>query len=303
MGGDVVCSLGALDVAKFVIAVVNPSVPYCYGDAVIPIERIDAFVFDHSPLLETYTPRPSEMEMSIGRDCAALIPDGACLQMGIGSLPNAIAASLRDHKHLGLHTEMFSNGLMELIELGVIDGTRKQIDARKSVASFVLGDNRLFEFVNENSLIRMMDICYTNDPANIARNDNVAAVNAAVQIDLTGQICADSIGSRIISGTGGQLDFVRGASMSRGGVSIIALTSRTKDKQSKIVSLLNNGAGVVTPRASVQWVVTEYGAVNLFGRSIRERANLLISIAHPDDRERLEREAYSVFGSYLKMYR
>lgn len=302
LGGDVVCSLAAIEVAKQVIAVVNPNVPYTFGDAVIPIERIHAFVYDESPLGETHIPESTVIEVTIGKECAALIPDGACIQMGIGSLPNAIAAQLGDHKHLGMHTEMFSNGLMELMRAGVLDGTREQIDYGKAVSSFVLGDKELFDFVNENWSVLMMDINYTNNPGVICRNEDVVAVNAAVEIDLSGQVCADSIGSRIISGTGGQLDFIRGASMSRRGKSIIAMTSRSKKGQSKIVSQLKHGAGVVTPRASIQWVVTEYGAVNLYGHSIQERANLLISIAHPDDRERLEREAYELFGPYLKMY-
>lgn len=302
LGGDVVCSLAAIEVSKQVIAVVNPNVPYTFGDAVIPIEKIDSFVYDESPLPETTIPASSEIEVAIGKECAALIPDGACIQMGIGSLPNAIAVQLKGHKHLGMHTEMFSNGLMELMKAGVLDGTRKQIDYGKAVSSFVLGDKTLFDFVNENWSVLMMDINYTNNPAIICRNENVVAVNAAVEIDLSGQVCADSVGGRVISGTGGQLDFIRGASMSRRGKSIVAMTSRAKNGQSKIVSMLKHGAGVVTPRASVQWVVTEYGAVNLYGHSIQERANMLISIAHPEDRERLEREAYDLFGPYLKMY-
>jgi acyl-CoA hydrolase len=302
LGGDVVCSLAAIEVAKEVIAVVNPNVPYTFGDAVIPINKINAFVYDETPLVETHVPDSTEIEVAIGKECAALIPDGACIQMGIGSLPNAIAAQLRDHKHLGMHTEMFSNGLMELMKAGVLDGTRKQIDYGKAVSSFVLGDKALFDFVNENWSVLMMDINYTNNPGIICRNENVVAVNAAVEIDLSGQVCADSVGSRIISGTGGQLDFIRGASMSRKGKSIVAMTSRAKNGHSKIVSVLKLGAGVVTPRASIQWVVTEYGSVNLFGHSLQERANLLISIAHPEDRERLEREAFNLFGPYLKMY-
>lgn len=302
LGGDVVCSLAAIEVAKQVIAVVNPNVPYTFGDAVIPIEKISAFVYDDTPLVETKIPASTEIELAIGKECAALIPDGACIQMGIGSLPNAIAVQLTGHQQLGMHTKMFSNGLMELMKAGVMDGTRKQIDYGKAVSSFVLGDKELFKFVNENWSVLMMDINYTNNPAIISRNENVVAVNAAVKIDLSGQVCADSIGSRVISGTGGHLDFIRGASMSRKGKSIVAMTSRAKNGQSKIVPMLKQGAGVVTPRASIQWVVTEYGAVNLFGHSIQERANMLISIAHPDDRERLEKEAFGLFGPYLKMY-
>lgn len=302
LGGDVVCSLAAIEVAKRVIAVVNPHVPYTFGDAVIPIGKINAFVYDDTPLVETKIPESTEIEVAIGKECAALIPDGACIQMGIGSIPNAIAAQLQGHKHLGMHTEMFSNGLMELMKSGVLDGTSKQIDYGKAVSSFVLGDKELFDFVNENWSVLMKDINYTNNPAIICRNEKVVAINAAVEIDLSGQVCADSVGSRVISGTGGQLDFIRGASMSRKGKSIVALTSRARNGHSKLVPLLKHGAGVVTPRASLQWVVTEYGAVNLYGHSIQERANLLISIAHPDDREGLEKEAYELFGPYLKMY-
>ena len=214
----------------------------------------------------------------IGRNCSELVPDGACLQMGIGSLPNAVCSELANHQHLGLHTEMFADGALDLIRKGVIDGAAKNID--------------------RNPAVQMREIAYTNDPWIIAKNPNVVSINSATEIDLTGQVCADSIGTRMYSGTGGQLDFVRGAKMSPGGKAIIALASRTAKLAPKIVPTLKPGAGVVTPRADVQWVVTEYGAVNLYGKSLQERARLLISIAHPDDREQLDRAAFERFGPH-----
>ncbi|MBO4466844.1 MAG: 4-hydroxybutyrate CoA-transferase, partial [Bacteroidales bacterium] len=227
--------------------------------------------------------------LEIGRHCAELIPDGACLQMGIGAMPNAICSALTGHKHLGLHTEMFSDGALRLIKSGVIDGAAKEIDRGKVVASFLLGSAEVYSFIDHNPDVLMKDIAYTNDPRVISRNTNMVSINSAIEIDLTGQVCADSIGERIYSGTGGQLDFVRGAKLSKGGKAIIAMASRTTKGLPKIVPTLKPGAGVVTPRADVQWVVTEYGAVNLYGKSLQERAKLLISIAHPDDREMLQR--------------
>ena len=231
--------------------------------------------------------------MLIGANCAELIPDGACLQMGIGSLPNAICKALVNHRHLGLHTEMFSDGALALVESGVIDGSCKEIDRGLIVASFLLGSKKVYDFIDGNKDVLMKDIAYTNDPRIISRNSNVISINSAIEIDLTGQVCADSIGESIYSGTGGQLDFVRGAKLSKGGKAIIAMSSRTRKGLAKIVPMLRPGAGVVTPRADVQWVVTEWGAVNLSGRSLQERAALLTSVAHPDDRQLLEKAAYS----------
>ena len=294
LGTSVECSIAALEVARLKMAVVNPHVPFAYGD-LVPIQVFDYLVYDETPLITKEFVEPSELDRTIGKKCSELVPDGACLQMGIGALPNALALQLTDHKNLGVHTEMFADGVLRLIEAGIINGSCKKIDRGKVVASFLLGSRKVYDFIDHNPNVLMKDIKYTNDPWTIAQNPNVVSINSALEIDLTGQVCADSIGTRIFSGTGGQLDFVRGAKMSKGGKAIIALASRTNKGMSKIVPVLKSGAGVVTPRADVQWIVTEYGAVNLYGKSLQERAKLLISIAHPDDREMLERAAYERF--------
>lgn len=300
LGGDVVCSIGAIEVAKTVIGVVNKNVPFTYGDAIVPLSKFTFLVEDDRPLVETPSFEPTPVQVRIGQQCAALIEDGSCLQVGVGGLTNALSVQLKDHKNLGLHTETFSDGVLELIKSGVINGQNKVIDKGKVVASFLLGSRAVFDFVDHNPSVMMMDVGYTNDPYVISRNPKVASVNAATQIDLTGQVCADSVGQRIVSGTGGQLEFVRGASLSKGGISIIAISSRAKDGTSKIVPSLDLSSGVVTPRADVQWIVTEFGVVNLRGKSMQERAKLLISIAHPDDQEDLERAAFERFGSHYK---
>ena len=295
LGTSVDCSIAALEVARERIGVVNRNVPFAYGD-LVPIERFTALVRDDRPLFTKDYVEPSETDRQIGRYCAALVPDGACLQMGIGSLPNAVCTALSGHQHLGMHTEMFADGALELIRRGVIDGSRKKIDTGKVVASFLLGSRQVYDFIDRNPAVQMREIAYTNNPWVISRNPKVVAINSAVEIDLTGHVCADSIGLRIYSGTGGQLDFVRGAKLSEGGRSLIALASRTAKGRPKIVPVLQPGAGVVTPRADVQWVVTEWGSVNLAGKSLQERAKLLISIAHPGDREALERAAFERFN-------
>lgn len=298
LGTSVDCSIAAIEVARLKIAVVNPNVPFAYGD-LVPITSFTHLVYDESPLITKDFVEPTELDIQIGKNCAELVPDGACIQMGIGSLPNALAYQLKDHKNLGIHTEMFADGVLRLIEKGVINNACKKIDTGKTVASFLLGSQKVYDYLDHNDAVRMRDIKYTNDPWTIAQIDNIISINSAVEIDLTGQVCADSIGTRIFSGTGGQLDFVRGAKMSKGGKAIIALASRTNKGKSKIVSVLQPGAGVVTPRADVQWVVTEYGAVNLYGKSLQERSKLLISIAHPGDREMLEKEAFERFGEHF----
>lgn len=297
LGTSVDCSVAAIEMAKTVIAVVNRNVPYAYGD-LISLDDIDYFVEDDTPLEPKGFAQPTEEEVMIGKNCAALVPDGACLQMGIGGLPNAVATQLIHHKNLGLHTEMFADGILALIKSGVIDGSMKGVDKGKHVASFLLGSQEVYNFIHDNPSVLMKDIKYTNDPWIIAKNPKTMAINSAVEVDFTGQICADSIGTRFYSGTGGQLDFVRGATMSEGGKSITAFASRSSKGQAKIVPTLKTGAGVVTPRSDAHWVVTEFGAVDLYGKSLQERAKLMTSIAHPDDREALDKAAYERFGPH-----
>ena len=298
LGTSVDCSLAAIESTKHAIGVVNPNVPFAYGDLV----SLDAFEFlvqDDTPLVTKDFAEPTPTEVLIGKNCAELVPDGACIQMGIGALPNALAAQLKDHRDLGVHTEMFADGILRLIRSGVVNGANKKIDRGQVVASFLLGSQDVYSFIDHNPVVAMRDIKYTNDPWIIAQNPLMMAINSATEVDLTGQISADSIGTRIFSGTGGQLDFVKGATMSEGGKSVTAFASRTNKGKNKIVSHLNPGAGVVTPRADAHWIVTEYGAVDLYGKSLQERARLLISIAHPADREALEREAFERFGPHV----
>ena len=297
LGTSVDCSVAAVESADLVIGVCNPNVPFAYGD-LLNVDQFDYLVRDDTPLVTAAFAEPTPTEVLIGKNAAALVEDGDCIQMGIGALPNALAAQLGNHKHLGLHTEMFADGLLRLIQKGVIDGSRKKIDTGKVVASFLLGSQDVYSFIDHNENVLMRDIKYVNDPYVIRQNPHMKAINSAVEVDLTGQICADSIGTRIWSGTGGQLEFVKGASMSEGGKSITAFASQTKYGGSKIVPELHSGAGVVTPRADAHWVVTEFGAVDLYGKSLQERARLLISIAHPDNREELEKAAFERFGPH-----
>ena len=297
LGTSVDCSVAAVESAELVIGVVNPNVPFAYGD-LLSLDRFDYLVHDDTPLITKDFAEPTPTEVLIGKNCAALVEDGDCIQMGIGALPNALAAQLTGHKNLGLHTEMFADGLLRLIKAGVINGSNKAIDKGKIVASFLLGSNDVYSFIDHNPDVLMRDIKYVNNPMVIAQNPHMKAINSATEVDLTGQISADSIGTRIFSGTGGQLEFVRGATMSEGGKSITAFASRTLKGKNKIVPMLNPGAGVVTPRADAHWIVTEYGAVDLYGKSLQERAKLLISIAHPDDRESLDRAAFERFGPH-----
>lgn len=298
LGTSVDATLAAIECAETVIAVVNSNVPRAWGQAMIPMDMIDIFVEDNTPLKEARFTAPDEVETAIGRHCAELIEDGACLQMGIGAIPNAVLAQLGGHKDLGIHTEMFADGVLELVESGVITGRNKVTDRGKLVSTFLMGSQRVYDFIDDNPMVAMMDVGYTNDPYVIARNPKMTAINSAVQIDLTGQVCADSIGKKFYSGTGGQVDFIYGASLSEGGKAIIAMPSCTKNGVSKIAPTIMEGAGVVTSRAHVHWVVTEYGAVDLYGRSMEERAKLLISIAHPDHREELDRAAFERFGPH-----
>ena len=296
LGTSVDCTLAAIETARYVIAQVNKHMPFCYGDARIPMSKITAFVRHDVPLIEPEFPTLSEQDIAIGKHAAALIPDGATLQIGIGNIPNAVLAQLGGHKHLGIHSEMFSDGVLPLIESGVIDGSQKKVDVGKHVATFLKGTQKLYDYVDKNQDVLINDVAYTNNPAVIASNPKVVGLNSAIQIDLTGQVCADSMGTKMFSGSGGQLDFMLGASASEGGIPIVAMPSATAKGVSKIVPTLTEGAGVVTPRTVVHWVITEYGAVNLFGKPLRERARLLTSIAHPSARESLERAARERFG-------
>ena len=300
LGTSVDCSVAAVETADVVIGVVNPNVPFAYGD-LLNVAQFDYLVKDDTPLVTAAFAEPTPTEVLIGKNAAALVEDGDCIQMGIGALPNALAAQLGGHKHLGLHTEMFADGLLRLIKAGVIDGSCKKIDTGKVVASFLLGSNEVYSFIDHNPDVLMKDIKYVNNSWVIAQNPHMKAINSAVEVDLTGQICADSIGTRIWSGTGGQVDFVKGATMSEGGKSITAFASQTKYGGSKIVPTLHEGAGVVTPRSDAHWIVTEFGAVDLYGKSLQERARLLISIAHPDCREELDRAAFERFGPHWNL--
>ena len=298
LGTSVDATLAAIECAKTVIAVVNPHVPRAWGQAMIPMDMIDIFVEDDTPLMPAHFSEPDEVETAIGRHCASLIEDGACLQMGIGAIPNAVLAQLGGHRHLGIHTEMFADGVLSLVERGVIDGSNKGIDKGKLVSTFLMGSQKCYDFIDDNPMVAMMDVGYTNDPYMIAKNPKTTAINSALQVDLTGQVCADSLGTKFYSGTGGQVDFVYGASLSEGGKAIIAMPSCTKKGESKISPVLLQGAGVVTSRAHIHWFVTEYGAVDLYGKSLQERAKLVISVAHPDHREMLEKAAYERFGPH-----
>lgn len=289
-------AVSATECAKIVIAQINPHMPFSYGDPVIHMSRIDAAVEVDDPLVEVPTPSPGAAETAIGEAVAALIPDGGTLQIGVGGIPNAVIRALRGHKHLGLHTEAMTDGVLPLIESGVIDNSLKKVHPGKSVACLALGSRRLYDLMDYNKDMIFKDVAYTNDPFIIAQNPRVCAINSCLEIDLTGQICADSIGTRIFSGVGGQHDFVYGASRSDGGLSVMAMTSTTSKGLGKIKPVLTPGAGVVTTRFQANYIVTEHGAVNLLGKSLAERARLMISIANPADREELEKAARERFG-------
>ncbi|MDX8339493.1 acetyl-CoA hydrolase/transferase C-terminal domain-containing protein [Draconibacterium sp. IB214405] len=303
LGTSVDATRAAIENADTVIAAVNPNVPRAWGDAMMHIDEIDIFVEDDIPLY-VHDPAPlSEMDIKIGKNVAELVDDGACLQMGIGGIPNAVLAQLGNHKDLGVHTEMFADGILPLVEKGVVTGKKKKTDPGKMVASFLMGSQALYDFVDDNPRVAMMDVAHTNHVANIRKNDKVTAINSALAIDLTGQVCADSIGITHYSGVGGQIDFIRGAGHSKKGKPIIALPSVTNKGISKISPTLISGSGVVTTRANMHWVVTEYGAVNLYGKTLQERAKLLISIAHPDHQESLDKASFERFGPHYHYVR
>lgn len=286
----------AVEVARVVIAQVNKSIPYLYGSAMIHESAITAAVECDDPPVDMQFGPPTEIEAAIGAHIAEEIPDGATLQIGVGGIPNATLNGLKDHKHLGLHTEAMTDGVFRLMQSGVIDNSMKKYEPGRSVASLALGSRHMYEFIDHNKDCIFYDVGVTNDPSLIRMNPKAVAINSAIEVDLTGQICADSIGELIFSSVGGQHDFMYGASLSEGGKTFIAMPSRTAKGRGKIVPTLAPGAGVVTTRFQTQYVVTEYGCVYLRNKNLAERAKALISIAHPDDREALERAALERFG-------
>jgi 4-hydroxybutyrate CoA-transferase len=297
------CSLGtscdaakaATETARVVIAEINEQMPRTHGNNVLPMKRITSFITTNRPLFEHHLEPETPVEAQIGELIANLVQDGATLQMGIGGIPDAVLSRLHNKKDLGIHTEMFSDRIVDLVESGAVTNRLKAVGTGRIITSFINGTKRLFDFVNDNPLVHFYPCDWTNDTSVIRKNPKVVAINSAIQIDVTGQVCADSIGHRIYSGIGGQMDFIRGAALSKGGMPIIALPSTAaKGKMSRIVVELNPGAGVVTTRGHVHWVVTEYGAVNLHGKSIRERGEALVSIAHPDFRAELRRQVAAV---------
>jgi acyl-CoA hydrolase len=288
----------AVQAARRIVAQVNPRMPRTHGDGLLHVKEIDYAVETDDPLPEVPPHRLSGAETAIGRHVAGLVEDGATLQTGIGAIPDAVLAALKGHRDLGVHTEMFSDGLIDLVEAGVVNGEKKRTHPGKVVGGFVLGTRRLYDFIDDNPYVALLDIAYVNDTAVIRRNPKVTAVNSAIEVDVTGQVCADSVGTRLYSGVGGQMDFIRGASLSEGGKPIIALPSTTSRGESRIVSFLKPGAGVVTTRAHVHYVVTEYGIADLYGKNLRQRARALIEIAYPDHRAGLERAAHERFKKF-----
>lgn len=292
----------AVETARVVIAQINPHIPYLYGKCLIHESRITAAVKCDIPPVDMHFGAPTPEETAIGNNVASEIPDGATLQIGVGGIPNAILNALHDRQHLGLHTEAMTDGVFRLMQEGVIDNSLKKIHPGVSVASLALGSKQMYEYIDHNKSCEFYDVAYTNDPAIIRQNPRACAINSAIEVDLTGQVCADSIGEMIFSSVGGQHDFMYGCSLSEGGKTFIALPSRTKKGRAKIVANLAPGAGVVTTRFQTQYVATEWGIVYLRNKNLAERAKALISIAHPDDREALEKAACKRFGySFLRL--
>ena len=301
------CSLGVsvdivisgIEQGKKVIAQINSRMPRTFGDAQIHLKNFDACVEISEEIYEMSFVEPSDIEKAIGKNIAGIIDDGSTLQMGIGGIPNAVLTFLHNHKNLGVHTEMFSEGIVDLVEKGIVNGSKKKVNPYKIVSGFAMGTRRLYDFMDDNPEIEMNDIAYVNDTSIIRQNPKVTAINSAIEVDLTGQICADSIGTRMFSGVGGQMDFMRGAALSKGGKPICAITSITGKGVSKITPTLKVGAGVVTTRAHARFVATEYGLAELFGRNLKQRAQALRDIAHPDHREDLDKVIFNRFGSSL----
>jgi len=301
------CSLGvsvdiarsAVNTATHIIAQINPRVPRTHGDSLVHTKRFTSMVFHEEELPEVdYGAKVQEEDLKIGKIVAEMIEDGSTLQMGIGTIPDAVLRSLTNHKNLGVHTEMCSDGIIDLFDNDVINNSQKRIHPNKTVTGFAIGTRRLYDYVDDNPAFVFLDIDYVNDPHVIRRNPKVVAINSAIEVDITGQVCADSIGAIQYSGIGGQMDFMRGAALSEGGKPIIALTSRTAKGINRIVPFLKPGAGVVTTRGHIHYVVTEYGIAYLFGKNLRQRAKALINIAHPDDRESLEKACFERFHAF-----
>lgn len=292
LGTSVEATPAAIRSSKIVIAQVNKYIPRTFGDAALHVSKIDVLVEHHTPLLTEYIDSFDDIEDKIGGYIAELIEDGSTLQMGIGSIPEAVLQKLRNHKHLGLHTEMFADGVIDLIEAGALDCSKQVSSNNKAISTFCVGTERIYKYLDNNPFFEFKECSYTNDPFIIRQNPKTIAINSAVEIDLTGQICADSIGPNIYSGVGGQVDFMRGATRSKGGKAIIAMSATTKKGGNKIVPFLKNGAGVVTSRAHAQFIVTEYGVADLRAKSIVDRVHALANIAHPDFREDILREYF-----------
>ncbi len=295
LGASVDVALSAVETAKILIAEVNPQVPRSHGDGIVHISKFHAKVWVDEPLPSHTNKSCGEVETQIGKLVASLVEDGATLQMGIGGIPDAVLAELGNHKDLGIHTEMFSDGIIPLVEKGIITGAKKKILHNKIVSCFVNGTQKVFDFLHDNPAVVLKETVYTNDTAIIRQNPRVTAINSAIEVDLTGQVCADSIGMYQYSGVGGQMDFMRGAALSEGGKPIIALPSITSRGESKIVAMLKPGASVTTTRAHVHYIVTEFGIADLYGKNLRQRASALIKIAHPSHQEELERLAFERF--------
>ncbi|WKS94835.1 acetyl-CoA hydrolase/transferase family protein [Riemerella columbina] len=298
LGTSVDVARAAVDTAKKIIAMVNPKMPRTHGNGMIHIERIDKMVWHEEELLTIdYASKVTDIERQIGKNVAELIEDRSTLQMGIGTIPDAVLQCLHNHKDLGIHTEMLSDGVIDLIKKDVINNKFKGVHENRTITSFCFGTKRLYDFVDDNPSIAFLDVQKVNYPIEIMKNKKMTAINSAIEVDLTGQICADSIGTYQFSGIGGQMDFMRGAALSEDGKPIIAISARTKKGVPRIVPFLKEGAGVVTTRGHIHYVVTEYGIAYLYGKNLRQRAKALIEIAHPDDREMLDKAAFERFKS------
>jgi len=297
LGTSVDVALAAFDSATVKLAQINTQMPFVNHEPLLSKQELTAWCSVDDEIPEMRPASVSEVDQKIGQYVANLVQDGDCLQVGIGGVPNAALAALKSHKHLGIHSEMWSDGVLDLIEAGAVDNSRKMLYPGITVSSFIIGTKRVYQFIHNNPQVLQLGADYVNNPRVISSNPNVVSINSAVEIDLTGQVCADSVGHRIISGVGGQVDFIRGAQISQGGRVIIALPSQTKTGKSRIVHELMPGAGVVSTRAHVHFIVTEFGAVDLYGMTLHERAKALTQIAHPSHREQLEREWFNCHRS------